>query len=208
MIELPSQHVVLVRAFLAVTVGILVLFAGKAINQRLAPLRNYNIPEPVTGGLLVAIALWMVYLATGYRVTFELTARDVLLVYFFTTIGLNARVSDLKAGGRPLVLLLTAVAVFLVVQNVAGIATAKLFGLPPASASWPGSVDDRATAPPVGADIRRAPPRPNALGIGVSTAGLSFAGVTRTGRGNRAQRIRAAGGARRGRALRRSGTAD
>jgi ESS family glutamate:Na+ symporter len=182
LIDLQTQHVVLVRAFLAVTVGILVLFAGKAINQRVGPLRNYNIPEPVTGGLLVAISLWMVYLATGYRVTFELTARDVLLVYFFTTIGLNARVSDLKAGGRPLVLLLTAVAVFLVVQNVAGIATARLFGLPPAVGLLAGSVSMIGGH---GTSIAWAPTFasqhnvPNALEIGVlcATAGLVLAGV-------------------------------
>lgn len=32
--------------------------------------------------------------------------RDVLLVYFFTTIGINARFSDLLSGGRRLLLLL------------------------------------------------------------------------------------------------------
>ena len=48
------------------------LFAGKALNRRVGPLREYNIPEPVTGGLLFAAAFLLVYLAAGYRVTFEL----------------------------------------------------------------------------------------------------------------------------------------
>ena len=71
----------------------------------------------MTGGLLFAVGLWGLYLATGYRVVFELHIRDVLLVYFFTTIGLNARVSDLKAGGRPFVILSLLVTVFLLLRT-------------------------------------------------------------------------------------------
>ncbi len=131
MIELQPDGVLFVRPFLAVTMGIVVLFIGKALNGRFRLLREYNIPEPVTSGLLVSVALWLLYLATGLGVTFDLHARDVLLVYFFTTIGINARVGDLKAGGRPLVILLVCVTVFLVLQNALGIAAATLLGLAP-----------------------------------------------------------------------------
>ena len=140
MIELQADGIVLIRAFLAVTIGILVLFAGKAVNQRVPRLREYNIPEPVTGGLLFATVVLLVYLATGYRVTFELHVRDVLLVYFFITIGLNARLSELKAGGRPLLILLGSVVTFLLLQNVVGIGAATLLGRPPALGLLTGSI--------------------------------------------------------------------
>jgi sodium--glutamate symport carrier gltS len=39
----------------------------------------------------------MLYPASGYRVTFELQIRDVLLVCFFTTIVLNSRLADLRS---------------------------------------------------------------------------------------------------------------
>ena len=81
MIEWQDGQAVLVRSFLALTTGILVLFAGKGVNRRVAILREYNIPEPVTGGLLFALAFLVIYLVTGYRITFELNVRDVLLVY-------------------------------------------------------------------------------------------------------------------------------
>jgi ESS family glutamate:Na+ symporter len=100
MIELLPDRVLFLHSFLAVTTGILVLFVGKALTRRFRLLREYNIPEPVTGGLLFAIVFWLLYLASGYSVGFELTARDVLLVYFFTTIGIDAHISDLRAGGR------------------------------------------------------------------------------------------------------------
>jgi ESS family glutamate:Na+ symporter len=181
MVEFQSDGVLFVRPFLAATAGIVVLFVGKALNQRLALLREYNIPEPVTGGLLFAVAFWLVFLASGYRVTFELTARDVLLVYFFTTIGINARVSDLKAGGRPLVILLAAVAAFMLLQNALGVAVATLLGKPPGIGVLAGSVSllgGHGTAiawAPVFAEKGI----PNALEIGVlcATAGLVLASV-------------------------------
>ncbi len=44
-------------AFMAVTMGIIVLFVGKRINDGVAILREFSIPEPVTGGLLFSIIL-------------------------------------------------------------------------------------------------------------------------------------------------------
>lgn len=182
MIELQPDGVLFVRSFLAVTTGIVVLFLGKAVNGRLGPLREYNIPEPVTGGLLCAVALWLLHVALGPRVTFDLSARDVLLVYFFTTIGINARVGDLKAGGRPLVVLVVCVTLFLLIQNAAGMAAAALLGLSPAVGLLAGSVSmlgGHGTAiawAPVFAAQRGIG---NALEIGVlcATAGLVMASL-------------------------------
>ena len=102
MFELDAEKVLHVRSLLSVTVGIIVLFIGKMLNQRLTVLREYSIPEPVTGGLLFSIAIGVVYVLSGVQVDFDLTARDVLLVYFFTVIGINSKVGDLLRGGKPL----------------------------------------------------------------------------------------------------------
>ena len=45
-------HVHYFKNFLAITIGILVLFIGKRLNDVIPVLRNFSIPEPVTGGLL------------------------------------------------------------------------------------------------------------------------------------------------------------
>ena len=183
MIELQPESVVFVRAFLATTVGILVLFAGKALNQRVGLLREYNIPEPVTGGLLFALVFWALYLTSGYRLVFDLQARDVLLVYFFTTIGLNARLSDLRAGGRPFLILSILVTMFLLVQDVVGLAIAKLFGWPPAMGLLVGSISllgGHGTAIAWAPVLATRPGLENALEVGVlcATAGLVLASVT------------------------------
>lgn len=182
MIELQPDGGLFVRPFLSVTLGILALFLGKAVNRRVGVLREYNIPEPVSGGLLFAVAFWIVHLASSYRLSFDLGVRDVLLVYFFTTIGLNARVSDLKAGGRPLVVLTACVAAFLPIQNFAGMAASTALGQPAGLGILAGSVSllgghgtAIAWAPVFSAQLGIG----NALEIGVlcATAGLVLSSV-------------------------------
>ncbi len=126
--------------FLSVTIGIIVLFIGKRLTDGLGFLKEYSIPEPVSGGLLVAVILALIFAFTGFEVSFSLEARDILLVYFFTTIGMNARFNELIAGGWPLVLLLGLTLGYLVVQNLVGISVSALFGLPSVMGLLGGSV--------------------------------------------------------------------
>ena len=96
------------------------LFVGKRLNERVAFLRELSIPEPVTGGLLFSILFGIVYAASGVTVEFDLAARNFLLVYFFTTIGINASFKDLLRGGKPLVVLLVITVLYMVIQNLTG----------------------------------------------------------------------------------------
>ena len=50
-----------VDTFLAVTIGIVVLFLGKRINRLIPVFGKYSIPEPVTGGLFIAIILFAIH---------------------------------------------------------------------------------------------------------------------------------------------------
>ena len=129
-----------IEPFLAVTLGIIVLFVGKRLNDSVGFLREYSIPEPVTGGLLFSILFGLVYALSGVAVEFDLKARDFLLVYFFTTIGINASLKDLFAGGRPLVILLAITIAYMFLQNITGISVAALFDLPAAVGMLGGTV--------------------------------------------------------------------
>jgi ESS family glutamate:Na+ symporter len=117
-------------SFMTITIGIVVLFIGATVNKRVHLLRHYNIPEPVTGGLLAAVLTYLVYVSSGNEVVFDLSSRDQLLIYFFTGIGLNARISDLIAGGRPLLILLALTLFYIVLQDVVGIGGAMVAGIP------------------------------------------------------------------------------
>ena len=82
--------------------------------------------------------MWGIYVFGGWEIDFDLEPRDVLLVIFFTTIGLNARFSDLLRGGSALVILLCLTIGFMVLQNVVALAGVSLFGLPSAASCWSG----------------------------------------------------------------------
>jgi ESS family glutamate:Na+ symporter len=135
-----QEGVLRFEAFLSVTLGIIVLFVGKRLNDAFGILRGLSIPEPVTGGLLFSLLFWLVHAVSGVAVEFNLAARDILLVYFFTTIGINASLRDLLAGGKPLLILLVITIAYMFLQNVTGITIATLFDLPAAVGLLGGTV--------------------------------------------------------------------
>jgi len=114
-----------------IIIAIMVLFLGKFLTRRIDVLRDYNIPEPVTGGVLASLLFSMVYWVSGVELDFNLQARDFMLIIFFTTIGLGAKVDLLLKGGPALLLLFVMSASYLVIQNLNGIAVAELTGLSP-----------------------------------------------------------------------------
>ena len=165
-----------VNSFLTYTIGILVFFIGAWLTKKINFLRDFNIPEPVTGGLIAAIAISVFFIVTGNEIGFDLSTRDRLLVYFFTAIGLNARFSDLVSGGKPLIILLVLTLSFIVIQNVIGISSAIMLDLPNAIGVLAGSaslIGGHGTAIAWAPDIAEGGIS-NALEIGVAAATLGL----------------------------------
>lgn len=124
-----DNGILYIDSFTAVTLGIIVLFLGKRLNETINFLREFSIPESVSGGLAMSFLFLLLHVIFGYTVDFDLQSRDTLLVYFFTTIGINASFGDLKKGGKPLVILLTITVSYMLIQNLTGITIATLFGM-------------------------------------------------------------------------------
>ena len=111
-----------------IVLAILVLFLGKFLTSKIAFLRNYNIPEPVSGGLIASIVFGLIYGIFDLQFDFALDVRDELLIVFFTTIGLSSRFSTLLKGGAQLAILLVLAVVYLAIQNGTGVLVAMLAG--------------------------------------------------------------------------------
>ena len=129
-----------IESFSTFNIAIVVLAIGRWLNQRVAILRDFNIPEPVSSGLLVCLLLALVHSLTGIEIGFNLATRDFLLLYFFAAIGLNADLKTLLAGGRPLLVLVMVTVGYMVLQNLAGVGVASLLGLNPLIGLLGGSV--------------------------------------------------------------------
>ncbi len=123
-----------------IILAILVLFLGRYLNQKIGFLREYNIPEPVSGGILASLVSAAIYFGAGTELIFDLGARDTLLIVFFTTIGLSSRIETLLQGGVSLVILLVLAVGYLFLQNLTGIVAVSLTELPAAVGVIGGSV--------------------------------------------------------------------
>ncbi|HWK52120.1 MAG TPA: sodium/glutamate symporter, partial [Steroidobacter sp.] len=116
------------------------LFLGYFLQHTIPGLARLNIPAPVIGGLLAALAIVVARTNDWPVATFDTTLQRPLLVAFFTTLGFSASLALLRAGGMQVVVLLALVTGFAIVQNLVGIALALGFGLPPALGVLTGSV--------------------------------------------------------------------
>ncbi|MGG7675357.1 sodium/glutamate symporter [Pseudomonas sp. WC2] len=117
----------------------LVLLLGRGLVTRVGFMRSYNIPEPVAGGLVVALLLLMLR-SFDVEVRFDTSLQTPLMLAFFATIGLSADFASLKKGGRIVGIFLLAVTGLLVVQNAMGIGLATMLGLDPLMGLLTGSI--------------------------------------------------------------------
>lgn len=166
------------------TVGFAVFLLGARITRNVAFLREFNIPEPVTGGLIAAALFTVVSLILGRAFEFEMVSRDYFLVVFFAGIGLNARLSDLVSGGRMLAILLLLTFVAIVVQNGIGVLSASMFGFPAQSSVLFGSaalIGGHGTAIAWAPNVGEAAGLDGALELGVAMATLGLVAASLVG---------------------------
>lgn len=117
-----------------------VLFLGHALNRLIAPLRNYNIPEPVVGGIAFATVSSILYSQFGIEIAFDMTLKSPLMLVFFTTVGLGANVKLLKRGGPKVLLFLAVATLFLLVQDSVSVLLSWAADLHPLQGLLTGSV--------------------------------------------------------------------
>ena len=129
-----------IDGFYTFTIAVVLLLAGKIVILNMPVLRKYSIPEPLMGGLLCTVVVALVYAVLEREISFDLGMRDFLLLLFFAGIGLKADVKTLITGGRPLAILLSLAIVFMLIQNLAGMSMASLFGLEPRAGLMVGSI--------------------------------------------------------------------
>src|SRR4029079_7781014 len=117
----------------------LVLVVGRWLLSRVAVLRKYSIPEPVVGGLVAALLMWLLH-AGDVRLVFDTSLQPGLMLGFFATIGLGADARMLARGGKALLLFTACVVGMLAMQNVIGVGAALALGLDPLIGLIAGSV--------------------------------------------------------------------
>ena len=123
-----------------VLVGLVALFVGRWVRQSIPLLSRLDMPNAVIGALIVAVLILVLQLTLHIDFAFGQRTRDALLLVFFTSIGLSAKISTLKSGGKPLVILCAVTVLALVMQNVSGALLAAAWGTHPAYGVLAGSL--------------------------------------------------------------------
>jgi ESS family glutamate:Na+ symporter len=101
---------------------------------------RYNLPAPVVGGLVVAIAMLIGHSNGATLIKFDTTLQSPLMIAFFTTIGFGASLPLLKIGGPHVLRFFLIATVFAISQNLIGMLVAVLFGMNPLFGVLAGSV--------------------------------------------------------------------
>jgi glutamate:Na+ symporter, ESS family len=111
--------------------ALVVLLLGKLVNRRVPLLAKYNIPDPITGGLLFAAIAAVAAATAQLEVGIDQTLKPLLLLMFFAGVGLCADLRALGRGGRALATLLALLLPYILAQNAVGVAVARLLDLHP-----------------------------------------------------------------------------
>ncbi|GAA0308908.1 sodium/glutamate symporter [Psychrobacter aestuarii] len=173
---------VTLNGYYTLILATLVLLLGRFLIKNVKFLENFNIPEPVAGGLVAAIVVYALNFFWGYSFDFHQGLQTACMLMFFASIGLSADFSRLKAGGSPLLIFTVVVSVFIILQDTVGVVMAKAIGLDPLLGLVTGSIaltGGHGTAGAWGITLEEQYGVAGAttLGIAVATYGLVAGGI-------------------------------
>ncbi|MDO4897356.1 MAG: sodium/glutamate symporter [Moraxella sp.] len=159
-----------------------VLLLGRFLVKKIKFLEDFNIPEPVAGGMVAGVIVYLLNLMFGYSFNIQKELQTACMLMFFTSIGLSADFSRLKAGGKPLFVFTIVVSAFIIFQDVVGVLMAKVMGLDPMMGLVSGSIaltGGHGTAAAWGATLEEKYQVVGAttVGIAVATYGLVAGGL-------------------------------
>ena len=112
---------------------------GGWLKRRIPVLDRLNIPVAIAGGMIYAVAA-LVCRDRIVNIDADIVLRDLLMVAFMTTIGLGARLSQVRKGGPRLLWFLGAASLGALLQNLLGVAMAHGLGVDPRLGILTGSV--------------------------------------------------------------------
>lgn len=119
--------------------AIFVLLLGHFINIKVPFLSKYKVPEPIVGGLVVAIISTILHFQ-NITLEFDLPLEHTLMLLFFTTVGLSASYTQLLKGGKKVFIFLGVASVYIIIQNAVGVGLAEALGINPLLGLVAGSI--------------------------------------------------------------------
>ncbi len=156
------------------------LLIGGWLKRLLPALDRLNIPTSIVGGLVYAVAILLLR-DRWLNLEMDMALRNLLMVAFFTTIGMSASLKLVWQGGKLVVVFFTAAVVGLILQNALGVGMAKALGIDPLIGLLAGSVSltgGPATALAFGQEFEKLGlASATVLGLAAAVAGILSGGL-------------------------------
>ena len=133
---IPTWKIPAVQVLGLAAVGVMM---GAWIKRRVPVLDRLNIPVPILGGMVYAVATLALHDRIA-NIEADTLLRDLLMIAFMTTIGLGARLQLLREGGARLLWFFGAATLGALLQNLLGIGLARALGVDPRLGILTGSV--------------------------------------------------------------------
>ena len=155
---------------------------GVWLKRKIPLLDQLNIPASIVGGLVYALVT-LVLRDRVVNFDMDTSLQNILMVAFFTTIGMSASLRLVKQGGPQVLWFLGIASAGAVLQNIVGIAGAKLVGISPLLGIIGGSValtGGPATALSFGRTFEGAPyfvAGATTLGVAAAMFGITAGGL-------------------------------
>lgn len=120
--------------------AVCVLYLGGFLKKKIKFLETFCIPAPVVGGIVFALLSCLLHGLGIVEFQFDETLKTVCMVMFFTSVGFQANLKVLKAGGKSLVVFLLCLVVLIFTQNFVAVGISKLLGISPLVGMCTGSI--------------------------------------------------------------------
>lgn len=134
------MHVLNIDMYQTLAVAVGVLFIGGFLKKKISILEKFCIPAPVIGGLIFAVVSCLLYVFGIVEFNFDETLKNVCMVMFFTSVGFQANLKVLRAGGLSLVIFLACLFVLIVVQNLTAVGLSQVLDISPLIGMCTGSI--------------------------------------------------------------------
>lgn len=111
----------------------IVIFAGRFIVSKSATLRKYAIPAPVISGVIFSLLISFIKMSGIIAFSFDTKImKDLAQNIFFLCVGYGFSINTIKhAGGKLVIMIAIAACLLITLQNLLGVAIAKVIGLHP-----------------------------------------------------------------------------
>lgn len=134
------MHIINIDMYQTLALAVGVLFLGGFLKKKIRFLETFCIPAPVVGGIIFAIVSCLLFVIGIVEFSFDETLKNVCMVMFFTSVGFQANLKVLRAGGISLVIFLACLFVLIVIQNLTAVGLSEALGISPLIGMCTGSI--------------------------------------------------------------------